>query len=223
MIWRNCSNGLDLISLQRGTQFNEFGGIKALLEVTHKEIYESKRRVLDGRILFGMQQTKQLLAMIDWVKDRQRVNKAPGVDGFDAVTFREAILESAERQTVRASEEDTMEPGAKKNATPGMLTGESIWDKWEAQVTNHLCMCTLYGAYGVPLAYIIREDEDPPDDAEYGNFNKQCIACCPLEGPKFESNARKVHQIILYHLLQQVKTPNSRLRRLRGSRMDGVT
>ena len=53
--------------------------MEALLEVTHKEIcnlcdsYE-KRRVLDGRILFGMQQTKRLLAMTNWVKDQQRVN-----------------------------------------------------------------------------------------------------------------------------------------------------
>ena len=39
--------------------------------------------------------------------------------------------------------------------------------------------------------------EDPPDDAKYNNFNEQSIACCPLEGLEFESNARKVHQIIL--------------------------
>ena len=186
------------VPAERDAIHNEFGGIEALLEVTHKEIRDlrdsyEKRRVLDGRILFGMQRTKLLLAMADWVKDRQRVNEAPEVDGYDAVTFREAIIESAERQTVRASDEDTMESRA-KNATPGMLTGESIWDKWEAQLTNHLCI--LYGAYGVPLAYVIREDEDPPDDAEYDNFNEQCIACCPLEGPKFESDARKVHQII---------------------------
>ena len=60
-----------------------------------------------------------------------------------------------------------------KNATPGMLTGESIWDNWEAQLTHHICI--LYGAYGVLLVYIIQEDEDLPVDAKYNNFNAMCF------------------------------------------------
>ena len=183
---------------QRDAIHDELMDLQSLSEVTHKEIRDlrdsyASRRIQDGRIIFGMQRTKKLMAMTDWVRDCQRLNEVPDINGMNANSFNEELLMSAERQTVRASEKDTMETRAKES-TPGMLTGESIWDKWEAKLTNYLSI--LYGANGVPLAYIIRELEEPADDAEYENFTEESIARCPLEGPRFESDTRRVHQII---------------------------
>jgi hypothetical protein len=53
------------------------------------------------------------------------------------------------------------------------------------------------GVMGVPLSYVIRQDETPKEDAVYNTFVEECIARAPLEGTAFEADARHVHQIIL--------------------------
>ena len=51
---------------------------------------------------------------------------------------------------------------------------------------------TIPGITGVPLSYIIRDNNDPIPD-RHDNFVQKCIACLPLKGPKYEADTRQVH------------------------------
>ena len=151
----------------------------------------------EGRMHFNM--TRRLQHLIDWLLDMDRSNTPIDMTAFaNAAEFIEQLHESRDRAVVRASDEDTMEARAKE-ASPGKLTGELAWDKWEALIENMLSI--LIGVRGVPLLYVIREVETPPDEEEYDTFTARCVARCSLVGPQFEADARKVHQIILSHVI----------------------
>jgi hypothetical protein len=46
------------------------------------------------------------------------------------------------------------------------------------------------------LSYVVREKEVPEPGTEYGSFNEQAIACAPLNGPTFQADSHKVHQLL---------------------------
>lgn len=176
----------------------ELGDLVQLSELKPKDIKDlsqsySRRTVADGRIHFGLNRTKRLLAVIDWVADQHRIGEQPDINGLDQESFLETINESADRAEIRKNEVDTMETRA-KSAEPGKLTGDSDWEQWHEKLCN---MLSIYiGVHGVPLSYVIRENEEPDEDEEFDTFMEECVAKCPLEGPKFEADARTVHQFI---------------------------
>ena len=53
---------------------------------------------------------------------------------------------------------------------------------------------TILGVNGVPLYYVIRENEATKPEWQ-NTFVQKCISCAPLTGPHFEADARKVHQL----------------------------
>jgi hypothetical protein len=57
-------------------------------------------------------------------------------------------------------------------------------------------LSTIPGVNGVPLSYVIRENEQLEDGAAYKSFNKCAIASAPSTGASFQADARKVHQLI---------------------------
>jgi hypothetical protein len=54
----------------------------------------------------------------------------------------------------------------------------------------------MRGVTGVPLVYVIRRDETPPEGEVYASFDEECIAKAPLSGPAFDADARSVYLII---------------------------
>jgi hypothetical protein len=54
----------------------------------------------------------------------------------------------------------------------------------------------LYGVNGVPLVYVIRENEDLEEGKIYTNFTHECIEKCKLTGQEFAEDAKYVHNII---------------------------
>ena len=53
------------------------------------------------------------------------------------------------------------------------------------------------GVYGVPLSYVIRENEATDHVRDFvGDFTEEIIAWPPLDGPKSRADARKVHQLL---------------------------
>ena len=178
----------------------ELTDLESMKGLTYKDVRDlrdsfASRTRNEGKIYFGINRTKRLQSLIDYVQDQERINKPIDITTYaNAAEFVEALNVSKERAEVRANDEESMEARAKE-ASPGKLTGEQVWDKWEQLLVNMLSI--LIGVQGVPLLYVIREVEDPPEDAVYDNFTEMCIARCPLTGPKFEADARKVHQIIV--------------------------
>ena len=53
---------------------------------------------------------------------------------------------------------------------------------------------TILGVNGVPLYYVIRENEATKPEWK-NTFVQKCISCAPLTGPHFEADARKVHHL----------------------------
>jgi hypothetical protein len=49
---------------------------------------------------------------------------------------------------------------------------------------------------GVPLAYVVRENDEPDAGGTFESFNERAIACSPLTGASFQADARKVHQLL---------------------------
>lgn len=175
------------------------GTMIEVASLTEKDISDlsdsyAKRSQQNGRIIFGLQRTKRLKAFIHWVQDFRRINKAPSLDGLDEDSFRAALIVAADRATVRKEEASTSETIARE-ASPGKLKDERKWDIWAPAFENMLS--TMPGVMGVPLAYVIREDETPEEAAVFDNFVQQCVACSPLTGSAFEADARQVHQLIL--------------------------
>ena len=56
-------------------------------------------------------------------------------------------------------------------------------------------LSTIQGSLGVPLSYVVRENDEPIPEG-HDNFIEKCVACAPLEGPIFEADSRRVHQVI---------------------------
>ncbi len=57
-------------------------------------------------------------------------------------------------------------------------------------------LSTIQGVNGVPLSYVVREQEEVDRNGTFESFNEQTIACSPLKGPIFQADAHKVHQLL---------------------------
>ena len=83
-----------------------------------------------------------------------------------------------------------------KKDSPGPLKSEKDWVDWESKFVNYLS--TLTGVNGVPLSYIVRENDLPPTDGRvYSNFMEETVYCAPLNGTIFNADKNTVHQAIL--------------------------
>ena len=100
---------------------------------------------------------------------------------------------AGQRAEIRATVSDKADV-LSRDASPGKLKSEKDWNVWIAGLRNMLSI--IPGAFGVPLVYVIREDEVPDEDEEYETFVEECIAKFPLEGAYFEADARQVHQLV---------------------------
>jgi hypothetical protein len=66
---------------------------------------------------------------------------------------------------------------------------------WSTSFANLLSV--IPATSGIPLSYVIREIAEPEDgEVVYNDFMEECVACHPLEGPRFITNRKRVHQLI---------------------------
>jgi hypothetical protein len=180
----------------RAEGFEGFDDLVAMKEKDIRDLSESygRRTIADGRAIFGIRRIRYLIGLIHWVQDFGRIGQEPSLDGIDnAADFRIALDVAYYRADVRKIEKDQADT-VSKAADPGKLKDERKWPEWEPAFMNYLS--TIPGVSGVPLSYVVREKEGAEPDAEYGSFNEQAVACAPLEGPTFQADARKVHQLI---------------------------
>lgn len=154
----------------------------------------SRRTQNEGRIIFNVRRTNRLKGVIHWIMDHYRISEEPDIFKHDEESFRFAISRSHERARIRVSEFKNSSE-LLKDASPGKLKSERVWETWTKKISNYLSM--IPGVLQVPLVYVIRDEETPTSGESYDSFTEQAIACAPLRGPRFEADARKVHQLIL--------------------------
>ena len=124
-----------------------------------------RRTVVDGRVTFGLRRIRYLIGLIQCVQDFARISKEPTIVGInDAIQFREALDEAFYRADVRKIEKDQADT-VSKAADPGKFKDERKWPEWQPAFVNYLS--TIPGVNGVPLSYVVREEETPDLTAEY--------------------------------------------------------
>jgi hypothetical protein len=158
-----------------------------------------ERTVASGKIVFGLRQTKLLRATIHWAQDFRRINRAPTLDGIGAMPDFKAAIETA-KQRAQIRKHNAEESDSLSTATdPGKLKRQKDWLVWSHSLTNYLL--TILGQDGVPLSYVIRENDEPDydnedEDEEDFDFKQLSIKYAPLLGVFYKTDARKVHQLI---------------------------
>ena len=59
----------------------------------------------------------------------------------------------------------------------------------------------IIGASGVPLSYVIREQEEPEFDFDM-SYDEAVIQAVALEGDEFRLDAQTVHQLIISNVVE---------------------
>ena len=63
-------------------------------------------------------------------------------------------------------------------------------------------LSTIPRVEGVPLSYVVRANDAPDNQTDFGNdFISRSVACAPLQGAAFRADARKVHQLLMNFLV----------------------
>ena len=130
-----------------------------------------------------------------WVQDFYHCSKQPTIDDFvTANDFKQALSTAAQRASLCKVDTDQVDT-ISKAADPGKLKDERKWPEWYPAFVNYLS--TIPGVYGIPLSYVVRENQTPDHTRDFeGDFMEEIIVCAPLNGPKFWVDARKVHQLL---------------------------
>ena len=84
----------------------------------------------------------------------------------------------------------------------GKFKYECTWLKWEVKFENYLS--TIPGVNGVPLSYVLLYQAAPDRTTDsQRNFIAKIISCVPLTGAHFQSDTRKVHQLLKNSLMSE--------------------
>ena len=152
------------------------------------------RTANNGRIIFGTNRTKYVKATVHWVQDFYRVSEEPSIIGLNERTFKMQLQRALTRALIRKNLSDQTSSAADVSS-PGPLEKESQWKEWEEKFANYTR--AHIGASGVPLSYVIRENEDPDLEGEHPDFITKTIACAPLEGESYEADRLTVFNFIV--------------------------
>jgi hypothetical protein len=176
--------------------FESFEDIMSLSEKDVSSLAKgfAERTVASGKIVFGLRQTNLLIATVYWAQDFRRISRLPTLDGIGAMPdFKAAIETAKQRAQIRkhnAEESDSLSTAS----DPGKLKRQKDWLVWSRSLTNYLL--TILGQDGVPLSYVIRENDDTDydnEDEEDFDFEQLSIKSAPLVGIFYKTDASKVH------------------------------
>ena len=154
----------------------------------------AKREDRAERLTVGLARRERLLGAMHWTQDCYRLRLPLDLDDFNKKTFLETLALANDRADMREELKSQSEVIA-KDAAPGPLKADKSWEKWEKQLKTYLS--SIIGAYGIPIVYVIREDETSTlEQVADLSYLQQCIAMVPLSGYKYTVDALSVHKII---------------------------
>ena len=197
---RQCLEWIGFTAVQRARICEDsFQDLEDFLSRSEKDIRSleerfAKRTPVAQRVVFGQRKTKLLIAMTHWVKDFRRVDLSPTIAGLNEASFIALLNKASRRDEVRQEEIKNSE-AVLKEASPGPLETESKWHDWEQAMENYLS--STYGVDGVPLSYVIRDNDAPDRMTAFSDFNERATACAPLSGAAFDADKRRVHQLMV--------------------------
>ena len=174
--------------------FGAYGDIKMLNEkdISSMSVDWASRTQQNGRIHFGIRRTKLLKALVHWVQDFYRISSIPSIEHMNKDKFLSELHRAIHRAEIRHNMKDA---STNDESSPGMLENERQWKQWEEKFVNHL-RCQI-GSNGVPLSYVIRENDEPNNDGDFPDFITQTIECAPLDGEYFKADRLTVFNLIV--------------------------
>lgn len=188
------------IAVNRTNLMNEsIGTLDDVLSLNQKDVLSfntdwSSRTVANGRFNIGTRRLKLLQAFVHWVQDFQRVSGTVSIVGLNQHTFMVQLRRALARADIRKSLKDNSST-ASDAATPGPLDSERKWKQWEEKFINYTR--AHLGSNGIPLAYVIRENEAPNTDGTFTDFITETIECAPLEGEFYLADRLLVFNMLI--------------------------
>jgi hypothetical protein len=178
---------------------DSFGSFEDLKVLNDKDVSAMAsdfggRTANNGRINFGTRRTKSIKATIHWVQDFYRVSECPTIVGLNEHTFKSQLERALARAEIRKTL-DGKSSTTSKAADPGPLKTEKQWKEWEEKFINYT-RCQL-GANGIPLSYVIRENQDPDVSGNHPDFVSKTIACAPLKGEYYDADKLAVFNMVV--------------------------
>eukprot|EP00980_Cylindrotheca_fusiformis_P022724 scaffold9646_cov133-Cylindrotheca_fusiformis.AAC.7 len=178
------------------------GGLEGLCHMTDKEISDtmaSYAERTDGLfpIFLSPIHKMRLRSLVLWTRDRRRAGQAIEFpDGTTEDDFKTKIEESLLCENRRSARKKI---GESYLATTfnSKLKGQAQWEGFEDKLK--LTLGLILGVDGVPLSYVIRENDEPEFD-ETVPFDEAVIKAAKLTGENFKFDAHIVHQLILKNL-----------------------
>ena len=174
------------------------GSFDEMKSLTEKDVQaistDWSSRTATRRIFIGTRRLKLLQALVHWVKDFQRISSMPSIVGLNQNSFKSQLSCALERATIRKTLKEQSKTAAEA-ASPGPLESERKWKVWEEKFTNYLR--AQIGANGIPLSYVIREEETPETGTTYPDFISETIARAPLNGEFYEADRMAVFNALI--------------------------
>jgi hypothetical protein len=150
----------------------------------------SSSTVANGQIRLPPATKKNIKAFLQWVKHKYRMNLDPTQERFP-VNETNTILQHYKTHKAYVDKSKTISD----TATPSQFTDKTKWSDWLPTLRNFLR--AIPGRNGVPLSYIIRDDNIMPRDEPHASFLDDYIDLAPLEGVVFITDAAEVHTYIV--------------------------
>lgn len=180
-------------------QFEDF---RYLVEKDIRDMADEfgKRTQAAGKIVFGLGRTKKMVGVMHWVQDCFRASDIPNHEHFDE----DVLFEALSLAQIRKSDVELVTTNTKA-VDPGKFKDERKWPEWEKAFVNYLSV--VPGVSGIPLSYVVREQDVPTPGVEYPTLTERMIQRAPLEGQYFIADNRRVHNLLV-GFLQGENTEN---------------
>jgi len=153
----------------------------------HYKTYASLRKEL-GKIVIRVSTRVNIKALVQWARDLIRTGKKPQEHTF-SLDGKATLLQRIGTHQHWLDNASAMV----KAAIPLNFDEKSSWVDWKVTFYNFLK--TQPGRSGIPLAYIIRDEDDSPNSSQdlFDNY----IRNAPLDGNAYISDARSVHLYLM--------------------------
>ena len=174
-------------------------GLDGLTHMTEEEVRDAcvsyaKRTNGPFPVILTPIQKQRIKALMLWVQDMHRVGEPLSFP--DETTQREfctTITDALERDRRRKIQ---MKEGESylDSSFDIKLKSSFQWQKWSEELETTLSQ--VIGVKGLPLSYVIREEEDATEFNSEIEYDDAAILSTALVGPEYIQDARTVHKII---------------------------
>eukprot|EP00980_Cylindrotheca_fusiformis_P017467 scaffold5460_cov156-Cylindrotheca_fusiformis.AAC.1 len=173
-------------------------GLGSICSRTEKKIENMAHKFAkrsDGAfpILLSEEQEQMLWSIVLWARDRRRAGQVIEFkDGTTEAQF-QTMIDDALLCEERRKEKKKVGEAYLDATFNTQLKGRAQWENFEDELKETLEM--ILGVDGIPLSYVIRENDAPEFD-ENINFDEAVIKAAKLEGENFKEDALTVHKLI---------------------------